>query len=393
MLKLIIFALMLLTTVVCTTFLFVNLIRIGIRLLKSYNCDHIKGVVKKNTVILLASIIIMVAYICITQFTVYTPKIKDSNGKEAQGGIAELRKVNLNGHNEWISIRGENKNAPVLLFLAGGPGGTQMATVRNELSELEKHFVVVNWDQFGSCKSYNFMKEKDITVNTYIEDGTVLTKYLKEQFNKEKVYLIGESWGSALGIFLINKKPEYYAGFIGTGQMVNFKKAEEIGYDKAMEIAKEKGDNKTVNKLIKLGKPPYKDAANSQTYIQYLSDYMTADHNITNRGYHTFRDMFAPEYGVLDSVNYLIALANTFNVVYPQLYNIDLRNDYNKLKVPVYFFLGRHDINAPIDIAEDYYNKLEAPKKKLIWFEHSGHSPWRNEADLFVKNTLEIFGV
>lgn len=119
---------------------------------------------------------------------------------------------------------------PILLFLAGGPGGTQMAATRYELAELEKHFVVVNWDQPGSGKSYHCMKRNAITTQTYIEDGVALTEYLREEFGQEQIYLMGESWGSALGIFLINERPEYYAGFIGTGQMVDFAETEKIDY-------------------------------------------------------------------------------------------------------------------------------------------------------------------
>ena len=88
----------------------------------------------------------------------------------------------------------------MLLFLAGGPGGSQMAATRYELSELEKHFIVVGWDQPGSGKSYKAIKQSDLTIQTYIDDGHALTKYLKEKFSEEKIYIVGESWGSALGI-------------------------------------------------------------------------------------------------------------------------------------------------------------------------------------------------
>ena len=119
------------------------------------------------------------------------------------------------------------------------PWCEQGAAVRYELEELEKHFVVVNWEQPGSGKSYHCMNRKYIFVQTYIEDGVALTEYLRERFGQEKIYLMGESWGSALGIFMIDNKPEYYAGFIGTGQMVDFAKTERLDYQKAMEIAKE----------------------------------------------------------------------------------------------------------------------------------------------------------
>jgi len=131
--------------------------------------------------------ILNVGLISFSQFTASTPQIVDENGSTPKNRIAELRKIELNGRKQWISLRGWDKNAPVLLFLAGGPGGTQMAAVRHELAELEKHFVVVNWDQPGSGKSYYAERTKNIAPQTYIEDGYALTENLKERFSQEKI--------------------------------------------------------------------------------------------------------------------------------------------------------------------------------------------------------------
>ena len=394
MVKLIVFLVIVFASLIGGVSLLVNGIRWIIKSSRNEECFRIINVFKGNIIFLAGIIILMTIYICITQITAHTTDIKDSDGKTVSGSIAELKKVNLNGHDEWISIRGRNKEAPVLLFLAGGPGGTQMAATRYSLSQLEDNFVVVNWDQPGSGKSYNCMKRSDITPETYVKDGIALTEYLKDRFGQEKIYLMGESWGSALGIFIISEKPEYYAGFIGTGQMVDFAGTERLDYKKAMEIAEEKGDTKTLQKLASEGEPPYYDgniSLRSATYLNYLLSYMEANPEITNGGFHTFRDMFSSEYGIVDSINYLRGIINTFNVVYPQLYETDLRKDYAKLHVPVYFFLGRHDVNAPTSLSEEYYKVLDAPQKKLVWFEHSGHNPWISESDLFVKETLKAF--
>ena len=120
---------------------------------------------------------------------------------------------------------------------------------------------------------------------------------------------------------------------------------------------------------------------------------MSANSEITNGGYNTFRDLFASEYGIFDKINYFRGIVDTFNHVYPQLYDIDLRRDYPAVGVPVYFFIGRHDINAPTSLAEEYYNLLGAPQKELVWFEHSGHSPWINESERFVEDVLRVAGV
>lgn len=392
--KAIVFLIMLFLNLILFARLFITGIKWALSTARHKDTVQIILTLKRNGILLSAMLIILIVFIYITQLMADTPSITDEKGNIIKGSISELKKINLNGRDEWISIRGADKDAPVLLFLAGGPGGTQMASVRNELAELEKHFVVVNWEQPGSGKSYYSIKRSELTVDTYIEDGIVLTEYLKDRFDQDKIFLIGESWGSALGIFLIDQKPEYFHGFIGTGQMVNFKETEILDYHKVMNLAKKNGDDKLVRKLKDQGEPPYYDgniALKSAAYLNYLSEIMMNNPEVDG-GYHTLRDMFAPEYGILDSAAYFLGLMDTFNTVYPQLYDIDLRTDYNNLNVPVYFFTGRHDINAPTELTEDYYKILNAPEKELIWFEHSGHGVFTNEPDLFVTEVLRVFG-
>ncbi|MDT2571455.1 alpha/beta hydrolase [Enterococcus raffinosus] len=328
-----------------------------------------------------------IIFVLFTQLTAATPK----NTKE--NSIAELREVRLNGRKEWVSIRGENRDKPLLLFLAGGPGGSQLAATRYELAELEKNFVVVNWEQPGAGKSYSAIAKKQLTPEIYVKDGTALVRSLLKEFQQEKLYLLGESWGSALGVFMVKERPELYHAFMGTGQMVAFEETEKIDYALAMKLAKENGDQKVVDTLLKNGEPPYYGktvTVKSSAYLNYLSQAMAKNPEIQNAGFATLRDLSAKEYGLLDKVNYLRGILQTFNHVYPQLYGIDLRKDYPKLEVPVYFLLGKHDLNAPTSLVEDYYEKLEAPEKEIIWFEHSGHNPWMNEPERFVEVVQQL---
>lgn len=349
--------------------------------------------IKRQWFFTLKLILIFAFITLISQYITYTPPILGEDGKVISGSIAELEKVTLNGSKQWISMRGKNENNPILLFLSGGPGGTQMGATRDNLKDLEENFVVVNWDQPGSGKSYNSVYSKDLTPKRYVSDAYELTKYLCKRFNQDKIYVLGESWGSALGIMLVGKYPELYHAFIGTGQMVNFLATENYCFDLALQLAKENGDTETVEKLQAQKRPPYygNDVTwKSASYLMYLSDYMTKNPSISNPGYNTIRDISSPEYGLYDKVNYMRGIVNTFNFVYPQLYKMDLRKQYAKIDVPVYFLEGRYDINAPIELAEDYYNKLNAPIKKLIWFEYSGHSPWINESQEFVDTMVNV---
>lgn len=147
-------------------------------------------------------------------------------------------------------------------------------------------------------------------------------------------------------------------------------------------------------KLKANGEPPYygKDVTwKSAIYLNYLSAYMAKNPKIHNPGYNTLRDIASSEYGLLDKINFFRGIVNTFNQVYQQLYTIDMRKNYTKLNVPVYFFLGRYDVNAPTVLVEEYERILDAPDKGIVWFEHSGHSPWINESEKFVKELLTCF--
>ncbi len=326
--------------------------------------------------------------VVVSQAFAATPPITDGAGKPLEGSIAVLERVSLNGSQQWISIRGRDTHKPILLFLAGGPGGSQLSTERFALGGLEDDFVVVNWEQPGAGKSYNAVQRSTITVERYIEDAHALVLLLRERFWQDKVYVLGESWGSALGILLVQRYPELFRAFIGTGQMVAFTENDQICYNFAMDWARERGDIQKVEKLEKQGPPPYYDKDVAWKQVTYLTDtyaYMNQNPQIADNGANTFRDLAAPEYGLYDKAAWFLGIIDTLGVVYPQLWDIDFRTQAAKLDVPVYFLIGRHDINAPVELTEEYYNLLEAPHKELIWFEHSGHNPWVSESGRFMQ--------
>ena len=322
-----------------------------------------------------------------SQLFASTPPILNAQGRAIPTSIAVMEKVNLGGAEEWITIRGKDSRNPVLLFLAGGPGGTQLVTQRRALGSLEDHFVVVNWDQPGSGKSFDAVDRSKMTPDRYVTDAHELVLNLRQRFGKEKVYVLGESWGSALGIMVVQRYPELFQAFIGTGQMVAFLENDRICYDFALRLAQERADTKQVTKLKQQGPPPYygKDVAlKSAAYLTETFNYMNKNPAIVNSGFNTLQDIAGSEYGLYDKVNFVRGLLDTFGIVYQQLWDVDFRKQATRLEVPVYFLIGRHDVNAPPQLTEEYFNLLSAPQKELIWFERSGHNPWMNETEKFV---------
>lgn len=348
-----------------------------------------KGAAVAVTGLLLAAALAVVA----SQAFAKTPAITDAQGQPLPGSIATLERVTLNGSQQWVSIRGQDTTMPVLLFLAGGPGGSQLATARYALGGLEAHFVVVNWEQPGAGKSFDAVDRTTITPERYIADAHALVLHLRERFGQDKVYVLGESWGSALGIMLVQRYPELFHAFVGTGQMVAFLENDLMCYDFALNWARARGDAQKVEALTQQGPPPYYGPGMSWKEAAFLMDtfnYMNANPAIADNGANTFRDLAAPEYGLYDKVSWFRGVLETLDLVYPQLWEVDFRQQATKLAVPVYFLIGRHDINAPTVLAEQYFALLDAPHKEIVWFEHSGHTPWVSESDRFVRVMVEM---
>ena len=336
--------------------------------------------------VILGMILVAATAVWLSQVYATTPPITDAQGDVLPGSIATLEQVQLGDSEQWVSIRGNDVNNPVLLFLAGGPGGSQLTTARHELARLEDHFVVVNWEQPGAGKSFYAVDRSTLTPERYVEDGHQLVLHLRQRFGVDKVYVLGESWGSALGIMLVQEYPDLFHAFIGTAQMVAFLETDLIAYDFAINWAQEKGDTQRVAELRAQGPPPYYGDNVAWQQVNYLRDtyaYMNQDPAI-DTSFNTPRDLGSPEYGLLDIVNWVRGPLDTLGVVYQQLWDVDFRQQAPALDVPVYFLTGRHDVNAPPALIEEYHELLDAPHKEIVWFERSGHSPWVSESEKFV---------
>lgn len=307
--------------------------------------------------------------------------------------VAEWREVELNGTTQHITVRTEDVSNPVILFLAGGPGGSQIQSTREHFDVLEKDYTIINWEQPGSGRSYSARKTEDITIETYIEDGHALTRYLKEEFNQEKIYIIGESWGSYLGIELVQHYPEDYHAIITTGQMVDFAETEVFCYEKALEVAYEKNDEQQIKALENLEEVPVRGkniSLEAGTYLTYLHQYMNTIDEVNQTSWDTFDSLLSPEYSIIDSFNFARALYYTFSHVYQQLYETDLRETHTDFEVPIYILHGRYDINAPVYLVDEYFELINAPEKDLIYMEHSGHNPMINESDIFQETVKRL---
>ena len=304
--------------------------------------------------------------------------------------LNEKRMVTLGGFPQKIHIRSNDLHKPVLLFLHGGPGVCNRHTILTDHADLMDTFTLVGWDQRGSGGSYYGVNPKDLTVDQLTEDARDLVEYLCERFHKDKIFVIGGSWGSELGTYLSYRFPEHIAAFVGFGQVVNGAENERISWEFSLNEAKKAGDQKSVDTLLRVGPPEmgcYKggfDGMMAQRNV--MMKYGGYSPSEKKRGYATstvIPMVKSAEYTPRDLWGLIKGHKLVLSVMWPEVGKTDFPHTCTKFKVPFYIFDGRLDQNTPSVLVEDWFNQIEAPEKCLVWFENSGHNPMNDEGEKF----------
>jgi proline iminopeptidase len=311
-----------------------------------------------------------------------TPAILGTDGKPVPGSITELTTLKLGGHDQTIMVRAYSPNKPVLLFLNGGPGQSGLPYSRLMLEDLTRDFVIVDWDQRGTGKSYTaFEPTSTLTLEQAINDTIELANYLRKRFNEQKIYVLGESWGTTLGVLAVQRQPELFHAFIGSGQMVSQRETDRRLYQEVLDLATRNNDQQLASKMRSYGQPPYADVPYAYAFVmgQYEALYKPyipsqAYMDRGNKSGIGFYGVMASEYNLIEKANVLRGLIDMFTVMYPQLQGIDFRKDVKKLEIPVYVFDGKSEVPARRDLVLEWFNSLEAPKKQLFSLENAAHS-------------------
>ena len=315
------------------------------------------------------------------------------NGNPLPRSISEKIRVNINGLEQGMFVKGKDINNPVLLFVHGGPGMPEYWISQNYPTELEDIFTVVWWEQRGTGLSYNpAIPPKSMTADQFVSDTLEVTNYLRKRFGQEKIYLMAHSWGSYIGIQAAARSPELYHAYIGMGQISYQIKSEQLAYEYALEQYKKNGNTDMVQKLE--AAPPTMTVPLPAKYELLRDEYM---HGI---GIGTTRDMksvitgiFLPswqfrEYTFGEKVNLwrgkLFSRSRDFNL-WDKMQATDLTQQVTKMDVPVYFFHGVYDYTCAYPLAKGFFLKFKAPIKGFYTFEQSAHSPLFEEPEKMIK--------
>ena len=330
--------------------------------------------------------VVAVALVALVGVPGSTPRI---SRRRHASGLAVLERVPVNGSQQWVLIRTENVANPVVLFVHGGPGTSQLTLMRNNTQALERHFIVVNWDQRGAGKSFDIGRDAaKMTMAQFVDDIIALSSHLVSRFHKDRIVLVGHSWGTAIGMLAVAERPDLFSAYVGIGQVSRVEESERVSYEWTLDQARKAKDSSSVNKLAEIGPPPY-------TGGNWRSKFLTERRLLGRYGGEYFGStsgalgvvlrnlVFSREYTLIDRVNFFRGIFRSLEALFPELSKTDLFAQVPEVGVPVYFCLGRHDYEVPSVLSARYLEALKAPRKQLIWFERSSHMPNTEEKDRF----------
>ncbi len=313
----------------------------------------------------------------------------DENGSPLAGSISEKVFVNINGVQQGMFIKRKDATHPVLLYLHGGMPEYFLA--QRYPSGLEDYFTVVWWEQRGSGISYsNDIPPETMTLEQMISDTLEETNYLRHRFGKEKIYLMGHSGGTFIGIQVAARATELYYAYIGVAQMSNQLKSERLAYEYMLKQFQENGNFEMVRKLE--AAPVTMTGGIPDAYLALRDGAM---HSL---GIGTTHDMksvisgiFLPSltfrgYTLLEKINMWRGKSQSgVSPLWDTILVTDLSKQVPELDLPVYFFSGIYDYKVSYTLAKDYFEKLHAPLKGFYIFEQSAHSPMFEEPERFIE--------
>ena len=314
----------------------------------------------------------------------------DDGGNVLRGSVSEIIRMEIGGVEQGMIIRSKSIDNPVLLFLHGGPGNPQYV-IFNDIG-LEDYFTVCWWDQRGSGMSYTSKRDSEgITLDQMVSDTIEVTNYLRSRFGKEKIYLMGQSFGSFLGINAVDRHPELYEAYIGINQVTNQLESEKLGYESMMRIARESGDKEIIEKLEKYEL----DGAGTVTndYLALRSGIMlkqgtgTFHNNSTTAFQYAIMPLLkAREYTLADKYGFIAGSLFMLNSpVNKAQFTTNVMETITEVKVPVYILHGVYDRQASYELSERYFEMLKAPKKEFYSFENSAHGAHMEEPERVIK--------
>jgi pimeloyl-ACP methyl ester carboxylesterase len=287
--------------------------------------------------------------------------------------IDEGRYVTIGGIEQWITIRGEDRANPVLLFLHGGPGDATNPWGFAAFRRWLKVFTVVQWDQRGSGRTLAKSGPSiapSITIERMAQDGVELAELLRKSLQKEKILVVGHSWGSILGVYMVKARPELFSAYVGTGQVASSPRNYAVAYDALMRKAAQLGDREAIAELKDIGPPPYANGRGYGVQRKWANFFEGADLFI---GSMFGLAMHAPGSTPQDIIDWFDGQVLSAERLVPQTSALDPKALFGEFALPVHVIQGDEDFTTPTSLAREFVAAIHAPRKSFSTIPGAGH--------------------
>lgn len=307
---------------------------------------------------------------------------------QVESPVDERKYILIGGIEQWVTIKGSDRSKPAILFLHGGPGSVMSPYDDAIYGDWENDFVLVNWDQRGAGRTFgknapadldeDYWIENPLTIEQMTSDGIELSEHLLKHLGKQKIILIGSSWGSLLGVTMSQKQPDLFYAYVGHSQIVNHSESEINAYHKILKMAEDTDDQTSLDKLKSIGSPPYDDAKNTGQFYRVIKKF-ESDNSTPAPDYwwklsHEYdNEIDGQNRYDGDDYSFINFAGHQKLGIKSMIAGLDFMKDAVDFEIPIYLIQGEEDIMTPKEISQAYFDKINAPKKEFFLVPGAAH--------------------